>query len=94
MTGNQVHNLSLAVEGFTEKHTNLTHYQDITTLILTNNSMNYFSHACLPPRCTLFLTNVISYKKLTLLLLSVKVALPRRFFKKLMRKSVCSAWPP
>ena len=58
MTGNQVHNLSLAVEGFTEKHTNLTHYQDITTLILTNNSMNYFSHACLPPRCTF----IISYQ--------------------------------
>jgi len=53
MTGNQLHNLSQAVEGFTEKHTNLTRYQDITTLILTNNSMNYFSHACLPPRLAL-----------------------------------------
>ena len=50
MTGNRLHNLTRAVAGFKGLSTNTTHYQDITSLILTDTALDTFSHTCLPPR--------------------------------------------
>ena len=49
MTGNPLHNLTRAVAGFKDLSTNTTHYQDITSLILTDTALDTFSHSCLPP---------------------------------------------